>query len=275
MIEFITKIPDVVWAALLASLLTFSGVILSNRNSRLQTLAQLEHDSRQRDREREMDLRQDVYIRAAEAISRSLNMLARLPDLNISDRELSADFSDDSSALAKIQVVGTNETVQAVTAFQQQLASAYLELVLRRASLIERKNSIELLSEFVDKVQAEQDRNVNLMKQLNLEGSSDERIWKLVKDSFEFEKEQYTNYIQERQALWDQQNPEYIRFAESCFVKFLEVSKLVPPAIFAARAELELPLDREKYLATFNENNERMMAIFQSFLQDASTMMDA
>lgn len=274
MLELLKQIPEVVWAALLASLLTLSGVVLSNRNSRSQTLAQLDHDSNQRNREREMNLRREVYLQAAEAIARGQNILTRLTDLNLSEQEMGAQFSVDSSTLAKIQIVSTNETVQAVSAFQQELASAYLELILKRVRLLERKRSIELLTEFIDRSQAEQNRLIDLMKKLNLEGNADQRLWKVIGDNFEFQKEQHKKYMEERNELWAEQNKAHLSFAKLCFLRFVEVSKLVPPAVFASREELELPIDKEAYLVTFNENIDRSMKIFQSFLEDAAKIAD-
>ena len=131
MAEWLASIPDVVWAALLASLLTLSGVLLANRDSRMRQTPELKHDASQRNREREMALRRDVYLRAAEAISRVQNMLMRLTDLSVSEQDFSASFCRDSSAMAQVQLVGANNTVQAISAFGPELSAAFLELSFR------------------------------------------------------------------------------------------------------------------------------------------------
>jgi len=216
-----------------------------------------------------MSLRQLVYFQAAEAIAHGQNILIRLADLSLSEQEIGAEFSVDSAALAKIQIVATNDTVQAVSVFQQELASAYLELILKRARLIERKARIDLLTEFIDKSEAEQDRQINLMKRANLEGNADQRLWHVVSENIEFEKRQYARYAQEQGGLLEEQRKEHMGFVELCVLHLVGVSKLVPPAVFAVRAELELPIDREKYLASINENSDRCMKVFKSFLKDA------
>lgn len=275
MFEFIRLIPDVVWAAMLASLLTLMGVILSNRNSRVQTFAQLKHDSAQRDREREMALRQDVYLRAAEAVSKGQNILGRLANLNLSNEEVGGEFSQISAALAKIQVVGTNETFQAVSAFSRELASAYLELLLKRDQLMERKNSIDALSRLLERSRAEQDRCGNLMKQLNIDGNRDQRVWDFVSANFESEQQQQKRYSQEQQGLWTMQNAEHLKFVELSLAKYVEVSKLIPAAVVAVREELDLRVNPETYLAAYNEDIEKGKAIFQSFLKEAAAAIDA
>jgi hypothetical protein len=275
MVDLLSQVPDIVWAALLASFLTLGGVLITNRNSRIQKLAELQHDANQRDREREMALRRDVYLAAAEAISKGQNILTRLIELNVSDQELGAEFIRDSAAIAKIQVVGTNSTVQAVSAFSQELGAAYLELLLKRVPLIERKNEIELLTKFINRSQTELDRYINLMKQLNLEGNVDRRVWEVIENNVEYEQEQQAQHTEKQQKLWAKQNPEHLQFAELCFGRFMAVSKLIPPTVFAAREELELPIDREAYLEAFNKNLEKGNEIFKSFLRDAGKLMDA
>lgn len=272
--EFLSQIPDVVWAALLAAFLALSGVLVTNRSSRIQKLAELQHDAAQRNREREMALRRDVYLGAAESISNGQLILTKLSDLSISDQELGAEFTRVSAAIAKIQVVGTNSTVQAVSAFSHQLGAAYLELILKRVPLIDRKNDIELLTELINKSQIELDRYITLMKQLNLEGNADQRIWKVINDNVEFERKQREQHTEERTNLWVAQNRDHLQFAELCYERFVEVSQTIPPAVFAVRAELELPLDREAYLKTFNDNLEKGMEIFKSFLSRAGKIID-
>lgn len=270
----INQIPAVVWAAVIASLLTLVSVFFTNRNARIQQLASLKHDAAQRDREREMSLRREVYLRVAEAISKSQNLLVRLPDLNISDQELNAEFRQDSAFIAKIQVVGTNATVQAVSMLLQKLATAYMELSLQRFRLIERKNKITLMTNFIDKSLKEVDRYIELMKQLNLGGNADPRVWQVVTDNLEFERKRQEGYDNQKQQLLREQKNELLQFTKLCIERFIGVSQYIPPAVFAVREELELALDKEAYLKMFNENTEKGKAVFDSFLADIGKLLN-
>ncbi len=274
MLCLLKQIPDAVWAAIIASLLTLGGVHLANRNSRKQHREALEHDARQRDREREMSLRREVYLKATEAISKCQNFLMRLSNIDISEQELATEFSHDSAAIAKIHIVGTNNTVQAVSAFLHEWSSVYLELALKRIGLIERKKRIESLMECVDKFQKEMDRYVELMKQLNLEGNTEQRVWKVVKDNFEFERTRNEKCNEERKLLQTIQNKERLQFVQLCVDRFLRVSQTIPPAVFAVREELEMKLDKEAYLKMHNENIERSKVVFDSFLNEISGFPD-
>lgn len=159
MFDFFYLIPDVVWAALIASLLTLGGVSLSNRNSRIQTRNQLNHDSSQRNREREMALRQDVYLRACEGIAKGQNILIRLTNLELSEQEVADDSSVNATMLAQIQVVGTNETLRAVSTFTLELGSAYLELILKRLPIRMQKNNFEILARQIKRLKSNKTRH--------------------------------------------------------------------------------------------------------------------
>ena len=81
-IRLLKEIPNVVWSAIIASLITLSGVWLSNRNSRNLQQNQLRHDAERRNSERELALRKEVYLEALESISISI---ARISHLNPTD----------------------------------------------------------------------------------------------------------------------------------------------------------------------------------------------
>jgi hypothetical protein len=62
----IDLLPEVVWAAIISSLIAWFGVFLQNRNETKRNKLRLEHDAIQRDKEREMGLRREVYLGAKE-----------------------------------------------------------------------------------------------------------------------------------------------------------------------------------------------------------------
>jgi hypothetical protein len=112
------QIPDTVWGALAGSILTLTGVFLTNWNSRKQLGMQLEHSARQEDRKRYMDLRRDVYLPAAEAIMRSNGVISKLVDLSVSENDVAQTIQESFAILAKMHVVGKERTVAAVIAYQ-------------------------------------------------------------------------------------------------------------------------------------------------------------
>ena len=138
LITAIASIPDVIWAAVIASLLTLGGVLLTNRGSSKRLRMQLNHDSAQRDRERQMALRRDVYLPAAESVTRLQALLGSLIDLRTPDENLSRESTTHIAVISKISVIGSIKTVAAVSALLNEFNSAFLDLSFHRIILIER-----------------------------------------------------------------------------------------------------------------------------------------
>ena len=53
-LDAIKLVPNVIWAAIIASLLTLIGVVLTNIDNNRRLIKQLEHEGAQRDKEREI-----------------------------------------------------------------------------------------------------------------------------------------------------------------------------------------------------------------------------
>jgi hypothetical protein len=81
--DLIRRVPDTVWAAVIAASIAFLTTILTNKNSRKQLRMQLQHEAQERERERAMALRRDVFLPAAEALIRGQQALGQVVNLDI------------------------------------------------------------------------------------------------------------------------------------------------------------------------------------------------
>ena len=68
-IEWLSRVPATFWGVVAGSFFSLGGVWLSNRNSARNLKAQLDHDRATRAKEREMSMRKDIYLAAAETIA--------------------------------------------------------------------------------------------------------------------------------------------------------------------------------------------------------------
>ena len=216
--------------------------------------------------EREQSTKKEVYMEAVEAITKSQNMVASFSNLNISEEQITSGFSEQAGKIAKVQFVGTRETVQAVTIFMSEIGTATLNLMLERMALINRKNEIKMSENLRDKYQSEVDRYIAIMKNLNLGGNQDQGTWDYVNRSFEFECEQRDKHNKEIDELWVIQNREHIVYVRKCMATFFEISELLPQAVLSVRGELGLEISHEDYLDIFNRNIEKGKAVFDAFL---------
>lgn len=95
---------------------------------------QLHHDSKERERERIMSLRRDVYLSAAHKIGQLLGYLTNFFQTNEGTPE------GYYEAIQQIQIIGSDETIVALNQFNDHIVKAFLEL-------IPQKDEINLLEE--------------------------------------------------------------------------------------------------------------------------------
>ncbi len=139
MTEFLANLVVPVWsvlAALLGTCGVLIGVALTAWNSRKQLRMTLAQQSAENRIARVMALRREVYMEAAAAMARSLSALLQLADSSRSFSEAAEHFARDLSAVSKIHVVASADTLEALMAFTRELGNAQAELSLARIPIV-------------------------------------------------------------------------------------------------------------------------------------------
>lgn len=65
MLEVLAFVPEAVWAAVGGALLTLLGVAFQNRAETRRLKVRLAHEAEQRTRERDLQLRRDLYLQTS------------------------------------------------------------------------------------------------------------------------------------------------------------------------------------------------------------------
>jgi len=131
-------IPDVVWAAIIASGLTLSGVYLSNKANRKCLLEQLNHAAKEKNKERKMSLRRDIYLSAVAKIGQQVSYLASFYNTT---ETLAEGYHE---AIQRVNVIGSNETIVALNQFNDHMIEAFTELIPMKEeiNLLEERNKL-------------------------------------------------------------------------------------------------------------------------------------
>ena len=217
--------------------------------------------------EREKNLKKEVYMEAVEAITNSLNTIADFPKLDQSEENLTSVFSTEAGKIAKVQIVGNGRTVKAVTTIMNSVGEATLRLMLERNSLMDRKNLISIQEGQREKSQSEVQRYISIMKNLNLQGNSDQGLWDTINRAVDYENSQIDKYNEEIEYLWNAQNEEHLTYARMCMDEFFKISSIVPDAVLAVRDELDLEISPSEYLEINKRNIEKGKLILEDFFK--------
>jgi hypothetical protein len=277
--DLLAQIPATFWSFIIAGLFTLSAslssIFLTNRahDSRLRT--QLAHDRDLKNRDREMALRRDIYLAAAEAAAAGLIAVGRFANLDVSDEKLTEGYLDKAPSLTKVPIIAKEETVRAVTNFSVELNAAFLILFARRLPLVLQKQHISFLSGQIDIFTKEQSRMLELMKQYNMDGINDPHRWDMIQHTFDFERSRVEQTTQEIKTLNASLIPEQLKFMEEVYDEMIKLGRFLTPALFTIRKELELPLDETEFRRISEEATARQVESLTKFMQQVRSLIAA
>jgi hypothetical protein len=245
--EWLHHVPDVVWAALsgavVASGISLFTTILSNRNSRKQLRMQLQDNGLQRDRDRAMALRRDVYLPASEALTRMQAALGQLTDIGADQARIGRHISTGMGILYKAHLVANAPTVRALMAYQAAFMPVYLEVIMLRSSLVVHKMGIETQQKFIDRADAEYQRIVQIMKQHNIAGSTDRAAFERLNAQSVVELQALKTHSDKQSVLRSQLFAGQMALGEKLAEALAKTAAVLPDALISCRHELEMPID--------------------------------
>jgi hypothetical protein len=268
------SVPVLFYAATSASFITLLGIGLQNRGESKRNIERLTHDALQRDREREMALRRDVYLRAAEAMAQAQEYLAGFANTEISGQQHESMIKGVGADLNKVHIVGSMPTVQAIVEANQFFVRAVADLSIRKLPVQQLAREIELEQTAVESAIARRDEALAGMKEMSRSAGtgSHARLWELQNRIFNDEQADIDDALARKEQLqehFSQQQMELLRLSAQAGLEF---GRLVTKANLAIRRELELPLDAEEYLnlmQTSYDTLSRQVDVFHQRIKQA------
>ena len=257
------------WAiagAIAAGAIALLAVWLSNRSSRRQLAMLLLADKQQRERDRSTAVKRDVYIPAAEAISRIQTVITELADFGADHGLLSRRITADLGSLAKIGVLGTDATVAAISRLSAACTLCYLQLTTMRENLLQRQRKMQAALAARETAVHQSRQIADLFHQAFKTDNNDPTLLRRLQTQFEGddkaakERQAEVDYLLETQA--NEEREMRLRMLEMN----QEVLKHVPDALIAVRRELELPINEEALRRMFAEQQTATLALSRRLL---------
>jgi hypothetical protein len=257
------------WAivgAICAAGIALLAVWLSNRNSRRQLAMLLVADKQQRERDRSMAVRRDVYIPAAEAIARIQNVITELADFRADHVVHSRQITADLGSLAKVSVLGTDATVAAISRLTAASTLCYLQLTAMREHLLQRQRTVKAAITARDNAASQRRQIADLFHQAFKTDNNDATVLRRLQTQFEGDdraaKERQTEVDRLLEAHTNEERGVRLRVLEMN----QEVLRHVPDALLAVRRELELPTNEDALRRMFAEQQAAILRISRRLL---------
>lgn len=283
LIDTIAKTPEymttaigavgVIGGALIGVVSGFLTAWITNRHGRKLLARQLESESRERQRERQVNLRRDVYLPAADAVVSLSVAMGRMAG---GDRAAAEQLMDViqafGSALTRMQMVATPETIRHVAGYQRATLKTVSFLQRQNHSLMLIRVDIDIAAEARDSHMTERTKLVEMMKAYNIDGG---------RDLARFERIQQQDALAEHERA--EAHREWLRHVHAFettrlemireYINHLtELSQLQAPVLAAIRRELETGEDSHALIA---EEAERTAAVGLQGIREQIPLIEA
>jgi hypothetical protein len=281
--EFLINLPPAAQAALVASLVTLFGGVLSaaiglwgvtktNKAHEQRLRAQFEKDDERKRVEREMDLRKSVYLEVSEAIQAGLLMISRYPDVNISQEELTAELNSKRYGFAKANLIAKPALLEKLMKFNTELAACVLKLSLNRQNLINIKDRLDSINSEINKHLAERESALSTVKATQLNGNQNQSQIEALNRIFNWTQTEIDRLTAEQRELQAIYRSKWLDLVKQSRNATASLNVLLAPLVSAARVELEIPIDEKSYANAINGAVAEQEKNLNEFLLQLSPM---
>jgi hypothetical protein len=265
-VGFFKSVPDVIWSGLIASVITLSGVFLSNISNNNRLKLQLKHDADEKTIERTTSLRREVYLRAVEELVKANSHLSSLPQIDVTKTNLADGLQGFFTAAARLQLVAEPKTSLLVS----QLSANYGELVFKLMTdlipVMKAKQDIEIADDFYNRTQTEINRILAEQRKINESGNQNPAAFQSLQSNFQFEQEQAAKYSADKSEGWERFNQHNITFQKHLLTELKEISSKQIPVMVEIRRDLGLTGDLSEVEAHMKQLWIRMEAHFDALI---------
>ncbi len=231
----------------IGSLITLLGVWLQGRSESKRLKIQLRHDSEQREKERQMDLRRDVFLGAAEALGKQaeyINLFGKVDFDFWKEQEI---LKGNVGAGYKVHLIAGIETIEAYARANQCWANAVLELSKKRLEVEEVKAELSSQESLIAMLSNRRDEALASMKSLVNSGVQYGAAYQFHQKRFDDCQEEISDEMGKKAKLLSMQVKLLLEISAVCMTAQMEFSKRLQTVSLAARRDVNLALDENKY----------------------------
>lgn len=273
LVDMLRSVPDVVWSGVIASVLTLSGVLISNWSNTTRLRIQLQHDSDQKAMERTAMLRREVYLKAVEELTKANSHLAGLPQADPTKTNLAEGLQGFFGAAAKLQLVAEPKTALLVNSLVASYSELLLRLLGRTMPLHEARSDISVHDTLYNQAQEQVTRVLGEMAKFNESAQANPQVFDALQRSLEGFQSRASKHATDRSLAWETFNRLNLEFSKQLLIDLREVSEQQIPALVEIRRDLGLITELEAYCQQMETQWIRMSSLFDALLkklQDSS-----
>lgn len=229
------------------SIITLFGVWLQSRSEAGRLKRQLQHDAEQREKERQMDLRREVFLGAAETLGRQseyINLFSKVDFDFWKDQEV---LKGNIGIAYKVQLIAGIDTIEAYARANQCWGSAILELAKMRLKIEEVKAELNGQESLIVLLSNHRDEALASMKAIVNSGAQSQDAYQFHRERFDDLQRDISGEVAKKAKLHSKLARLLMEISVVCMTSQAEFSKRLLAVNLAARREVDLPIDENRY----------------------------
>lgn len=250
------------------SVITLFGVWLQSRSEAKRLRLQLEHDAKQREKERQMDLRREVFLGAAEALGKQveyINLFSKTDFDYWKDQEI---LRGSPGAANKVHLIASNETIEAYAQAYQVVLEATPTLTKMRFEIEEVKTAIKGEGDLIAFLLAQRDETLLSIKALAPSAGQAQAVYETLNRQFTGLQERIDKAYKKQVELQSYLAQLLMKISGECFAVQNAFGKKLIELNLAARREVDLPIDEGRYREFTERTSKKAEAIIGGFIED-------
>ncbi|UVL41764.1 hypothetical protein LOY55_06570 [Pseudomonas sp. B21-040] len=260
LISCLKDIPNVVWSGIVASCITLLGVMLSNGSNTKRLKLQLDHDAREKSKDKINNLRKEVYLKVIEDIEATNIHMSTLVNRDLVNSNMTAEIQAITASIAKLKLVSEPETARLAGELSAAFGALFLRLIPRLMPVMEARSDIEINDSAYVNSSAEASRVMRDLHKFNEEGRQDAVIFQALQSNYDFFSAQAQQYASARALAYTVRNIRVNEFNAMLLPEMKELSKLQLKVAIAIRKDLGVSFN----VADLERQLERHWAVMEA-----------
>ena len=269
-IGLLEGISPTFYAFFLGSILTIIGVVLTNISNTKRLRMQHEYEREMRNKERDLNMRREVYMGAMEAISAGVTAVSRFSELSETPEALMESYSKLSPSLGKVTIVGENKTIEALGNFQLELNGAFLRLSAKREKFDRLIQENETMENKIASLEEEVEHLSRALIQAENEGEDSETISR-IQQQYDLTQQRLADLQVKGEEVGNRLMSQVVKLVQAAMEEAGSLNNLLAPLISLMRKELELPFNEEHFAQILKEGNQALIDYMATFFENFGT----
>jgi len=268
LLSLVDIIPNVIWSGIIASFLTFIGVLWTNKGAEKRQQMLLAYEKEKFQSQQKLDLKKEVFMGLSSHFSNTLSVVIKLINLEITQKEIEKELTKQNSFVANSYLVASEKSVAEILEFSAEIGEILLKLMPIRTILLDHKKAIQIYGEGIKKANEEKNRIISIMKEFNLQGRNDKTTFDYLDRDYKFQE----SIVNENTQLMENEQEElggiHRDFCKKCIEEHSRLISLLPAMTILLRNELENETNSEALIDAFIKNVKRMKLAFSKLFND-------